>query len=282
MITMTNGHTATQEFKNQYNQLMMDTFGFSLEKWHNLNVWDDTYENYTIKEENMIIANVSIFKMRIVIGNVERTCIQIGGVATKKEYRGKGYSRKIMEHILGVYPDAPGLLFAADDACNFYPKFGFTPIVDKQPYIDYQLDNIGEMTKLEVLDPKVDQYLKERKQFSKVFDCKDQYAINWFHISNIYPNNIYEIEQLGVMIIARQVNNVLTIFDIVSKEPVTFVELIPHLHFSGINKIKFGFNPDRLSIDYLLEDIQVEDSTLFIKDQFLQQNQYIVPMLTRV
>ncbi len=278
---MTTGHNASQEFKNQYNELVINTFDFSFDRWHEQNVWDRDYECYSIIENGIMIANISVFKMNLLIDGLQHDFLQIGAVATKKEYRNKGYSRQIMNHIFNIYPDTPAFLFGSDSVLEFYPKFGFSPTIDRKPYIECTLENECEMTRLEVTNPKVDKYLKERSQFSKVFDCTNQYSINWFHLLYGFSNNIYEIPELDVMIVAKQYDNTLEIYDVVANKPVSFSKLIPHLSFKGVNLIQFGFNPDWLNVDYCMKEYKIEDSTLFLKGNFGVAKEYILPMLIR-
>jgi len=276
MIIMTNGFTTTDEFNNQYNDLMMDTFGFSLEKWHRKRVWDDSYECYSIIENGIMIANISVYKMKLLINGSQQDCIQIGGVATRKEYRGKGLSRSLMEYILIIYPDTPSFLFANDDVLEFYPKFGYESTTEKQPYIECNLQSKGEMKKFELKDSKIDCYLRERGQFSKVLDCTNHYSINWFHIQNIYLEDSYDISDLDVMVVGEQKDNILRIYDVISKNPVSFPQIVPHLHFSGVDIIEFGFNPDWLGIDYSIRENKLEGSTLFVKGDFGVEREYKV------
>ena len=190
MITMTNGFTTTKEFNGQLNELIMHAFGFSFDKWHAENVWNEDYEIYSIIENSVMLANISVYKMKMIINGEKRDYLQFGSVATREEYRRRGLSKKIMEHIFSIYPDTSCFLHAGDSVVEFYPKFGFKSITYKQPYIEYKLKNIGGMIKLDISNPKVDKYLKERSQYSKVFDCTNQYAINWFHLLYSHQNDI--------------------------------------------------------------------------------------------
>jgi GNAT superfamily N-acetyltransferase len=281
MITTVNGFIATQEFKNQYNELMMHVFGFSFDKWHDRNIWDDSYACYSIIEDGVMIANVSVSKMKLLINGLLREYLQFGAVATRREYRGKGLSRKIMEYVFNLYSNTPSFLFANDSVQTFYPKFGFIPVTDRQPYIEYKLKATRKMIRLDIADPKVDQYLKERNQFSKVFDCINQYGINWFHLLYGFNHDIYEIPQLGAMMIAKQQGNTLFIYDLIIKKSMSFMELIPHLHFTGVEMIKFGFNPDWLGVNYQTMEYKMEDSTLFVKGNFQVPAEYILPICIR-
>ena len=191
MITMTNSSTTTSEFNKQLNDLIMQAFGFSFDKWHNRSFWTDDYERYSIIEDGVMLSNISVSKMKMLINGLPCDYLQLGSVATRQEHRGKGLSRKIMEHIFSAYPHTPIFLQGDNDALEYYLKMGFKPFACKQPYVECKLNNIGEMIRLDVTNPKVDMYLKGRLQYSQILDCRNQYEINWFHILYGFSNNIF-------------------------------------------------------------------------------------------
>lgn len=281
MVTMTNGSAIRNEFMNQLNDLILDVFGFSFDAWRDKGFWNDDYESYSIIKDGAMLSNVSVYKMKLIINGVERDFLQFGAVATAEEYRGRGLSRRIMEHIFGIYPDTPAFLFGNDNVLGFYPKFGFVPVYDKKPYIECSLQGEGEMLKLDVKNQKVDYYLKERTQFSKVLDCKNKYPVNWFHLIMGHSENIYEIPELQLMMVAEQLGSTLVIYDIAAIKSVSFSELLPHLHFKGVETIEFGFNPDWLDFDYRMKNYKIEDSTMFVRGNLGVGKEFILPLLIR-
>lgn len=216
-------------------------------------------------------------QLQMIINGEKRDYLQFGSVATREECRGKGLSKKLMEHIFSIYPDTPCFLHGGDSVARFYPKFGFKPIMYKQPYVELKLKNSGEMIKLDINNPKVDKYLKERTQYSKVFDCTNQYAINWFHLLYGHQNNIYEIPQLDIMLVAYKRDNKLRIYDIVTSKPVSFEKIAQYLFFEGVDIIEFGFNPDWLQIDYNMREYKNEDENPFVKGDFGLEQEYMIP-----
>ena len=74
--------------------------------WYDLNLWDENYESYSIIENGEMISNICVYKTNILFNNKQHPALSIGAVATKKEHRGKGLSRKLMEHIIDKYNGA--------------------------------------------------------------------------------------------------------------------------------------------------------------------------------
>lgn len=279
MITMANGLNASREYKKQLNELATEVFGFSFGRWQEQGLWDGDFECYSIIEDGIMLANASIYWMKLLINGIPKEYLQISTVATRAEHRGKGLSRKLMEYIFNRYPETPGFLLGNDSVREFYPKFGFTATVDKLPYVECSLQKSGEMLQLNINEPKIDFYLKGRTQYSRIFDCTNRYSINWFHLLYRYPKRIYEIPRLGLMLVAIQDNNILHIVDIAATKPVDFSQLVPQLHFDGVDTIEFGFNPDWLDVDYHTRDNEVEDTTLFVKGDFGVGTDYILPSM---
>lgn len=50
-----------------------------------------------------------------------------------ENYRGRGLSRQLMEHIMATYEDIPMYLSANESVLDFYPRFGFERVYKKQP-----------------------------------------------------------------------------------------------------------------------------------------------------
>ncbi|MFZ5353662.1 MAG: GNAT family N-acetyltransferase [Bacillota bacterium] len=278
-ITVTNSSNATQQFKGQLDDLIMEVFGFKFEEWHNKGFWNDDYERYSVIEDGVMLSNISAYRMKMLINGIEQDFLQLGSVATREGYRGKGLSKRIMEHIIEKYPDVPVFLGGDNDAAGFYLKCGFKPFTYWEPYINYSLKKGNGMVKLSIDDIKVDEYLKGRAQFSSILDCKNQYPINWFHILHFHKDNIYELSELDAMLIAKQYGKTLALFDVVAKKPLSFSDLEKHMSFDGVETIEFGFNPDWLGINYLVKERFDEEGTPFLKGDFKLKREFTIPVL---
>lgn len=59
-ITFTNRNDRSME--TLFNGLTEEVFGLSFRKWHDLGVWDERYECYSVITGQKMIANVSLYK----------------------------------------------------------------------------------------------------------------------------------------------------------------------------------------------------------------------------
>ena len=276
-----NRHNTPSYRKVQFDALIQDAFGFSFSPWIESGWWMEDYISYSILEGDLMLANVSAFKMEMLVQGKPVAWIQLGAVCTRREYRGQGLSKKLMDFVLAQYPDSPIFLFANESVLNFYPRFGFIPCIDRQPYIGLSLKSTQDgMRKLALNDPAVRGYLAHRASFSGVLDCKNALPINWFHLLYSHGDHLYEIPALQTMLVAKQAGEILYLWDIIVAKPLSFDEISPFLSFPGTHLIKFGFNPDWLGLKVEFASPE-EDSHLFFKGDPGLQEEFTIPMLAR-
>jgi len=130
-ITMQNKNDP--EYEALLNDLTQETFNFSFAPWHDLKLWNDSYESYSIIEDGRMLAGICIYKMDMLINGKFCRLHQLGTVATRAECRNQGLSRLLMEHIFNKYPQTPAMLFGNSTVLNFYPRFGFKRIYESSP-----------------------------------------------------------------------------------------------------------------------------------------------------
>jgi GNAT superfamily N-acetyltransferase len=282
MKITTHTDTSTSEYQAQLNDLMDATFGLRFDLWIALKQWTADYTCYSVIEDGVMQANAAVYRMQMLVGGEEKTYLQVGAVATRKERRGQGLSRAIMERILADYLGMPFFLFANPNVVNFYPRFGFKAVFDRQPRARVNLsEQPGVMRRLMLEDPLVGRYLYGRGCFSSILDCKNAAPVNWFNLLMGHADNVYEIPALELMLAAERNGNVLTIYDIWAKKPLAFEELASSLDFPGVQEIRFGFNPDWLQLDYEWIGYAEEDTTIFARGCFQDAGDYIIPLLLR-
>lgn len=240
------------------NDLLKDIF-LDFQFWYDLNLWDENYESYSIMEDGKIVSNICVFKTQVLFHGKQSLALSLGAVATREGYRGRGYSKIIMEHILDKYNKVPMYLGANDSVIQFYPRFGFQRIYEKLPVALVNINNQIEPIAMLYDDPRVTDYVYQRMNFSQILDCMNTKTINMFHIHWGYlKNSIYHIPELDTMIIAQQEGQVLKLIGVFSKKEITFGELALHLPFQGVNRIEFGFMPYWEDVGYSMQDYETD------------------------
>lgn len=253
-ISFNNGNNKVYQF--MLNNLLKDLF-FDFQFWYDLNLWDENYESYSAIDNGEIVSNICVFKTQILFNSKQYPALSVGAVATKKEYRGRGLARALMEHIIEKYGNVPMCLSANESVVNFYPKFGFKRIYDKLPVCEYTINNGAMPNKLSYDDPKVWNYVYNRVNFSQKFDCLNTASINIFHIYWGYLRDcIYELPEINTMVIAKQNGEILKLFGVFSLRDISFSDLARYLPFTNVKKIEFGFMPCWPDVNYIMKEYE--------------------------
>ena len=260
-ITFCNG--SDKEYQRRLNHLLKDIF-FDFQFWYDLNLWDENYESYSIMEGEEIVSNICVYKTQVLLKGQPHLALSVGAVATREDFRGKGLSRRLMEHIIKKYDGTPMFLYADDEVLGFYPKFGFRRVYEKQPVANCVVDNEPNPVQLSYDDPKVEHYLFNRAQFSQALDCLNTGSINMFHVHLGYlKDSLFEIPELNTLLIAKQTGAILKLNGVFSLKPILFADLLARLPFANVERIEFGFMPYWPDLQYVME--RQEMSPLFVR-----------------
>jgi GNAT superfamily N-acetyltransferase len=243
--------------------------------WYKQGYWSNKYIPFSIIEDNKIISNVSVSKMNILINGDYFNGIQFGTVGTLPEHRNRGLSKFLMEYVLNKFENVCDIffLFANETVLDFYPKFGFTQyneVVFKSssefPGSDYcaRKLNISDSADLFIIK----KCLKERLALTKFFGAIDYAFITHWHLLNVFPDNLFYVEDEDVILICKEENNQLHIWDVIYSAPVNLSVVVSKIiRNKNLHSIHYYFPPDQLVFNYD-EIIPDKDSYLFVRGDF--------------
>jgi GNAT superfamily N-acetyltransferase len=249
--------------------------GADFEIWYRKGFWLDNYVPFSIIMDDKVVSNVSITRMNIIIDGSEVSGIQFGTVGTIPEYRKRGLSRYLMEYVLDKVEKSADFLFlfANQDVVNFYTRFGFdrySEVIFKSqaniPKADYsarKLD-INSVQDFAIIRRLVSQ----RVILTRLFGARDYGFITFWHILNVFHDNLYYLEDHDVILIVSEKNGCLHIWDVIHSEPFGVKSAISKVIKGDKSKsISYYFSPDQLHFEYdsAEEDI---DSPLFVRGPF--------------
>ena len=115
-----------KELRDSFNELAGKVFGLNFEGWYQNGYWKDAYDPYSVIIDGKVVSNVSVNRCDMNYKDRVVHLIQLGTVMTDPGFRGKGYSRLLMERVLKDNEGADGIyLYGSDSVVEFYPRFGF-------------------------------------------------------------------------------------------------------------------------------------------------------------
>ncbi|WP_456273333.1 GNAT family N-acetyltransferase [Bacillus sp. AK031] len=238
------------KFRSSFNELAAQTFGISFEEWYEKGFWTDKYQPYSLLDGDKVIANVSVSKIDLLVHGQRKRAIQIGTVMTHPEYRKKGLSALLMEKVLHDYQQVDLFyLFANNTVLDFYPKFGFLPVQEYQGIM--KVTPQGSKAGLAKLDAgslgdrKLIRRLAEnRVPVSQKFSTVDTAELFMFYCLYVFPQDIYYLQQEGIIILMKMEGVELHVFDIVSPKAVDVEKLMAQIAPEGTKKVFFHFTND--------------------------------------
>ncbi|MBP0726439.1 GNAT family N-acetyltransferase [Bacillus sp. RG28] len=256
--------------RNSFNELAGYIFGgINFENWYKAGYWTDKYNPYSLLDGDKIVANVSVNEIDLVIDGQEKRAIQIGTVMTHPDYRNKGLSREIMNRVLSDYENKHDLmyLFANHSVLDFYPKFDFKPVTEYQYSMKFNLSLRNNASIHKFDSQNIDdlhfiyQFVSERLPVSMKFGSKNTRELFMFYCLNVFTNDLYYIKDENVIVIYQIKEDVLHIFDIVSKEKFDIVNVLQAIANEQTQKIVFHYMPDYKGLNY--EIVEFHDDTVF-------------------
>lgn len=257
------------ELIKNYFDFTQQIFSFDLQKWKNAGYWTDNYVPHSLISNNKIISNISASIMQLQINGKHIQAIQLGSVGVLPDYRGKGFSRMLMERVFDEYSDYPLIfLFASDDVSEFYKKFGFRRIDEIFPVMNV-LNKFKKVNPINIPleSEQLKRILNSKLQYSSIIDARGNISIHWYHLMYQFSKDIYYIEENDIIFIAKYKNDMVDLFDVLSVNKVSFDEIEKYILKDTTKQVRFHFTPDWLNVNY--DVIPRKDKALYVYGEFL-------------
>lgn len=260
--------------RKSFSELAASVFGIQFEPWYEAGYWNDRYVPFSYVEGDRVIANVSVNLLDHVIGGVTRSVIQIGTVMTHPDYRNKGLSAKLMQKVIEEFENRVDYmyLFANETVLDFYPKFGFQPVQEQRYYIE-DLSELCVNSKQQAAVRKLDgraaadleliyRIANHRASISQLFSVEQSQGILMFYCMNVFPEHLYYIEELDMVVIYEELDGQLEIYDVIALQQPDLLNVLQTLVNSATKRVNLHFTPDRQLAEFKQE---VHSSSLFVR-----------------
>lgn len=274
--------------RKSYNKLTQKTYEFDFEHWYQSGYWGSSYIPYSLLYGEDIIANVSISISDCIILGVNKRYIQIGTVMTDTAYRNRGLVRYLMEKVIEEWKNKCDMLylFANDSVLNFYPKFGFTTLIEYQ--YSKAITNDNEFIVAERLDMSLEDNrelvvdkINNSIPISKL-SMLNNVGLVMFYCTSFMKDNVYYLKGQDAIVIAEFNGNTFYLQDIFSPSEVDVDNIIVALTNNEVKKVVLGFTPNDTS-SYCINLLKENNTTLFVmKDtkELFKNNKLMFPVLS--
>ncbi len=259
------------KYRLSFNELAHSTFSIDFEKWYQKGLWNDKYICYSYTDGDKIVSNVSVSEIELILNGKRKKAVQIGTVMTHPDYRGRGLAASLMEVVLKEYEDKSELiyLFPNAEVLDFYRKFGFVSLQESTltKEINIREDNRSFIKKLDISNEDdlniITKLSSERIPNSNVFGAdKAEHILTWYAV-NVFPSNIYYLEDIESIVIFDVEGEKLNLYDVIRRSEVELDKILNSIAHCQIKKVIFHFTPEGVDIDkQKIEDL---DDLLFIK-----------------
>ncbi len=258
------------------NELVGEVFGIDFGLWNSVTDDHGPYTPFSLWAGEEIVANVSASPMDLVVAGKRVRAVQIGTVATRPSWRGRGLIRTLMERVDEEFGELCDLmfLFASDETMEFYEQFGFRRVeehgftVPMSPAARKSLRHRAR--RLDLSDADDLRLLKgladRRTPVSQTVGVRDHTWLLLFHAAVRYPDDLFHIRDLDVVTIHRQMGRKLFLADVIGREIPTLSHLLPYIADDGVYSLELGFVPDRMGVDGLKTEPD-PDSGLFVRGE---------------
>lgn len=246
---------------DSFNRLADKTFGLTFSE-----VGGD-YEPHVLSLDGKVCANVSVNQIPFYHGGKRKLYIQLGTVMTDSQFRGKGLSRWLIEHILEKWKGGCDAvyLFANHSVLDFYPKFGFVKAPEFE-YIHPGIKSGGGARKLSMDErDSVRLALEKYEQgnpFSSLYMAENQTLFSFYCMDHMKENVYYSV-RYDVILIADRADGQIRCCDIFGRTDAELSEVLKEIPSEEESRIILGFTPkDRESL--ACRQHVEKDTTLFV------------------
>ncbi|ABA24260.1 conserved hypothetical protein [Trichormus variabilis ATCC 29413] len=232
--------------------------------------WESASTPFIRFHDDVAITHVGVLEIPMVIMGQRVTVGGIHGVATRPEFRRKGYYREVIEEVLEYCDQIYETLILTTPEPEYHLPFGFRVV---EEYIFHlKCSSKGNVNGWRILDFSDNQdlallhrLLETRAPVSHVVGVVNEKPV--FFV-NEGSRDLYYAEDLDLIACIKIENNRLHIFDLVATKICSLKEILGRTS-EVIEEVKIYFSPDLLDVDNVQAfPYKLEDTVLMIRGQF--------------
>ena len=262
------------QLREGFMQLARETFGIDFHPWLEQGYWGDAFMPYVLTYQGQVVASVCVNLIfgRITSQNMGREpsprklFVQLGGVITAKEHRGRGLSRWLIEQVLEEWREkADGIyLYANDSVLDFYPKFGFV----QEPEFQASVVALGPAQTIKKPDPLREEDVNLLKHCYEQGNPYAAFQVEYFNLMMFYllgpyKDCVYYFPEQQTLLIAKQEAGAWHCFEILGSSALPLPLLLGALNPGQPTRFELGFQVQS-KINCSVQPLHEEDTTFFV------------------
>jgi len=255
--------------------------------WYLRGGWTSAYEAHALAEDGEIVANVSVMRMRALLGGREVRGAQLGAVGCVPEMRGRGLMRTLLKRVLARLESEADLvwLYANDGVLHFYPRFGFRQVRESTFELELALQPaFRPAPRLDLDDPRQRAAWADACSRSlpptERFGARDYGAVALWHVCTFYPGDVYVVSEEDAYAVALQRGDTLHLLDLAAPRRFELLPVLPMLIEKPVARIRFGFCPELWCP--MARAVEPSDEALFVRGAVvLPAEPFKLPMLAQ-
>ena len=267
--------------------LAQEVFGLSFAPWYEGGYWTDRYIPYLLMDGERAAACAAVNLISTRLEGVPRRYVQIGTVMTRREFRGRGLARRLLEKILHDWRDrCHGVyLHANDRVLDFYPRFGFVPEREYQRMGTIQ-PRPGKVRKLDLSHPGdlalLHRCYREAPNPFSALPMRDNLGLLMFYCGGPLKHCAYYLEDLNAVVLLDHAGPEMICYDVFGGQGSALGAVLEVAAPVGVETVRLGFTPlDETG--WRTEPYVEEDTTLFVlegKENPFAGRKVMMPLLS--
>jgi ribosomal protein S18 acetylase RimI-like enzyme len=275
--------------KASFERYAKKIFGLDFGQWKTRGLWDNQYKPFSAFIEGECVASICVYPSEMKVDGMKRKGAQLLTVGTLPEYRLQGIQRELWKRVRAWISQECDFtfLFTDESAAGFYERLGlrkqpeyYETVKYPQPTSHTQLRfrklNLEQDSEYAILE----RLAQQREMVSNRIGFLNPNLL-LFMFLYLYQNWSYYLEDIDTVIVVEEMKNRLRIYDIVAKQMPKLSDIESFLARFEKEEIDFLFCADRLGLDQPTKKKMVEDSLLFVSDNFELEGQFVFPYSIR-
>lgn len=274
--------------KASFERCAQKIFGLDFTRWKNRDLWDPRYRPFSAFVDGECVASLCVYPSEMSVAGESKLGAQLLTVGTLPEYRSRGIQRELWDRASAwIRRECDfAFLFTDDSAAGLYTRLGLRRQPEFSELIPCPQSAHPAPPRFQKLHLERDADFATIERLARARVMVSDRLGFWnpnlllFMFLYFYQSWSYYLEDLDAVIVAEEATDRLRLHDVVASEMPRLSDLERFLAHFQKKEIEFLFCTDRLGAGPAKKR-PVEDSVLFVSDDFALDGDFVFPYSIR-